>query len=58
MKKRNYQTDNICKVLNEYSHEERYKRYKRRCYRNLIVKSLLTFSLGLIVSAIFKMLFQ
>ena len=30
--------------------EEGYKRYKHLCYRHLILKSLLAFSLGLVLS--------
>lgn len=34
-------------VFRNDAEEERYKRHKKICYRNLIVKSLLTFLLGL-----------
>ena len=34
--------------FNDDAEEESYKRYKHRCYRNLIIKSLLYFLLGLL----------
>lgn len=36
--------------------EESYKRYKHRCYRNLILKSLLSFILGLFLAVMFRLL--
>ena len=36
-------------MLYEYAEDESYKRYKHRQYRNLILKSLLAFMLGLLV---------
>ena len=34
--------------FNDDAEEEGYKRYKHRCYRNLVIKSLLYFLLGLL----------
>lgn len=39
------------KVLHEDTKNERYKRYKHLCYRNLLLKSALTFLLGILFSA-------
>lgn len=39
------------KVLHEDAKDERYKRYKHLCYRNLLLKSALTFLLGILFSA-------
>lgn len=39
------------KVLREDAQDERYKRYKHLCYRNLFLKSALTFLLGILFSA-------
>jgi len=38
------------------SEYEGYKLYKKRCYRNLIIKSLLSFLLGVLVAFLFKLL--
>lgn len=35
--------------------EENWKRYKLACYRNLILKSLLTFLLGLFLAVFLKL---
>ena len=37
-------------MLYYQAQEEGYKRYKHLCYRHLILKSLLAFSLGLVLS--------
>lgn len=55
MKKRCKETDHSGVVLNEEPNEESYKRYKYLCYRNLILKSLLTFVLGLLVAYMLKL---
>ena len=39
------------KVLQEDAQNKRYKRYKHLCYRNLLLKSALTFLLGILFSA-------
>lgn len=39
------------KVLHEDTQNERYKRYKHLCYRNLLLKSALAFFLGILFSA-------
>ena len=39
------------KVLHEDAKDERYKRYKHLCYRNLLLKSVLAFLLGILFSA-------
>ena len=39
------------KVLHEDAQDERYKRYKHLCYRNLLLKSALTFLFGILFSA-------
>ena len=36
--------------FNEETEDESYKRYKHRCYRNLIIKALLFFILGLLTA--------
>lgn len=36
--------------------DEDYKRYKRRCYRYLVLKSLLAFILGLLTSFLLKLI--
>lgn len=38
------------------SQDEGYKRYKRLCYRNLILESLLSFCLGLVLLALLEIL--
>ena len=42
---------NAGKVLYEDTQNERYKRYKHLCYRNLLLKSALAFFLGILFSA-------
>lgn len=39
------------KVFHEDAKDERYKRYKRLCYRDLLLKSALAFLLGILFSA-------
>ena len=41
---------NAGKVLHEDTQNERYKRYKHLCYRNLLLKSALAFLLGILFS--------
>ena len=36
-------------MINEETSDEAYERYKKRCYRQLILNALLSFCLGLIV---------
>lgn len=48
--------DYAAKILNNKTEDETYKRYKHRCYRNLVLKSLLSFLLGLLVSFLFRCL--
>lgn len=57
-KQREQAADNISEMFGYEAEDESYKRYKHRCYRNLVLKSLLTFVLGMLVSAVFKMLLQ
>ncbi len=38
-------------MLHEDTQNERYKRYKHLCYRNLLLKSALAFFLGILFSA-------
>ena len=49
----NFQNDlsDTGKVLHEDAQDERYKRYKHLCYRNLLLKSALAFLLGILFSA-------
>ena len=42
---------NAGKVLRKDAKDERYKRYKHLCYRNLLLKSALAFLLGILFSA-------
>lgn len=42
---------NAGKVLRKDAKDERYKRYKHLCYRNLLLKSALAFFLGILFSA-------
>ena len=39
------------KVFHEDAKDERYKRYKHLCYRDLLLKSALAFLLGILFSA-------
>ena len=39
------------KVLHKDAKDKRYKRYKHLCYRNLLLKSALTFLFGILFSA-------
>ena len=54
MKKRNKETHNLETVFYDETEDESYKRYKQIQYRNLILKSLLSFLLGLILAAFIK----
>ena len=49
LKQRDKPINEPSKMLYEYAEDESYKRYKHRQYRNLILKSLLAFMLGLLV---------
>lgn len=40
---------NAGKVLRKDAKDERYKRYKHLCYRNLLLKSALTFLFGFLL---------
>ena len=42
--------------FNDDAKDESYKRYKHRCYRNLIIKALLSFLLGLAFSVFIRLL--
>ena len=46
----------IAEIFGSEAEEESYRRYKHRCYRNLIFKSLLSFLLGLFGAAILKLI--
>ena len=46
---------NAGKMLDQQPEDEGYRRYKYRCYRNLILKSLLAFGFGVFVSLLFKL---
>ena len=54
MKNRDYDVDDVEKVIKEQTEDEGYERYKRRQYRNLILKALLTFILGMLCSYLLK----
>lgn len=54
MNKKNKRIDGTDEVLEKYTEDESYKRYKYRCYRDLILKSLLGFVLGFICSVFLK----
>ena len=56
LKKRQKPLSNTSPMLNKETEDKSYKWYKYRCYCNLIVKSLLAFFIGLILSAILKVL--
>ena len=43
--------DKAGKAIYHDTQDERYKRYKHLCYRNLLLKSALTFLLGILFSA-------
>ena len=43
-------------MLGEDSEDERYNRYKKICYCNLVFKSLLAFLLGIFVCYLFRFL--
>ena len=49
--------NNGCKVFDQNAEDECYKRYKKIQYRNLIIKSLLSFALGLLLSFLLRLLF-
>ena len=55
MKKRMQKIQKSRKVFDEHSEEERYKRYKHVQYRNLVLKSTLTFVVGVLLAFIFKL---
>ena len=57
-KQRKYAANDISEMFDNEAEDESYKRYKHRCYRNLVLEALLAFTLGMIVKAIFEMLFQ
>ena len=42
--------------FNDDAKEESYKRYKHRCYRNLVIKALLYFLFGFVFSLLFRLL--
>ena len=54
--KRQDKSDNPGKVFDEDAEEKSYKRYKHRCYRNLVLESLLAFLLGILLTALLKAL--
>lgn len=49
-------TDNAGIMLYYETQEESYNRYKRLCYRKLILKSLLAFCLGVLFQYLFKLI--
>lgn len=53
-KKRSKESNEISKMFDDQTKDESYKRYKHRCYRNLILESLLSFVLGILVMALFE----
>ena len=55
MEKRNKELANTAAVFYDEAEEESWKRYKLACYRNLILKSLLTFLLGLFLAVLLKL---
>lgn len=55
LKKREKKAHDSSKMFYNEAEDESYKRYKNRCYRNLIIKSLLTFFLGLLIASLFKL---
>lgn len=54
MKKRANPGEYTNVMLDQEAEEESYKRYKHRCYRNLVLKSLLTFLLGMLLACLFE----
>lgn len=54
LKKREKKAHDSSKVFYNEAEDESYRRYKHSCYRNLILKSLLTFILGLFLAALLK----
>ena len=55
-KNRNNGSENVNVIFDEKAEQECYKRYKHIQYRNLIVKALLSFGLGVVFSLILKVL--
>ena len=55
-KKRNDPRNDTGLVFHHESEEESYKRYKHRCYRNLILEALLFFIIGLLFAAYLRTL--
>lgn len=53
-KQRHKPAEDVGGVLQNDAEEEGYKRYKHRCYRQLVVKSLLSFLLGLLAAFFFR----
>lgn len=53
IKKRKQELQEMSKMFNYYTYEEGYRRYKNRCYRDLIIKSLLFFLAGIIIAYFF-----
>ena len=49
MQKSQNDLGNAGKVLRKDAKDERYKRYKHLCYRNLLLKSALTFLFGFLL---------
>ena len=50
LKNRNEERRKVGVMLKHDTEDESYRRYKNRCYRNLIIESLLAFLLGFLVS--------
>ena len=48
------QSGNPGEMFDKQAEEKRYRRYKHRCYRDLILKALLSFGLGLLFAFVFK----
>lgn len=53
-KKREKPRNDIGEMVYQNAEDESYKRYKNVCYRYIVVKSLLFFLLGCLVSYIFR----
>ena len=53
---RKKERDYIEEVLEEHTDDKSYRRYKNRQYRNLVIKSLLSFLLGLFLAFFFKLI--
>ena len=55
MKKRQNKANDACVMFYDQAEEERYKRYKHVCYRNLVIKALLALVLGLLLRCLISL---